>query len=737
MFVFHRLSDKKSSSSQHPSSSFSTKPSSCGSEDHLLQLPDEVARSSIALYDKLPTHGKPVIRNNGVKEWTILATICLVQRGHASGSNSNFNTNTVGCVVAEGDDGATATREKRVIPVSLGTGVKCLPYSKLPEQGDTVHDCHAEIIARRGFVRWLLNQARLLACSSHTASTSSGSTKNSTAQEEGVGHGEEVYVEWKEDGSFGLKEGIETWMYVSMLPCGDASTLYTAAHQPASEASQWVESDHACAGPNPSVASGLNPAPASATTPLLGSPTPTSMSDLAALDPAVPSASAADSIRGNLRVDPSSRGHISNGTLRATEGVARGRNGYTSLSTLRTKPGRPDSIPSISMSCSDKLASWSVMGLQGALLTSLFRVPIYLDGIVIGGVDAPDVKDGAGPRVDEASWKVRIKEEVERALWGRLEGIEHHLPHPYKLHRPVVHFTDVPFSHSKASVSKSRYITRLERSNDIPVKSWAKAASDPISTPPPAPETIPEPEPEPAPSPLSLSYIPSVPPIDLRSHGLSTSIKETPAKPKPIKAEILTDGGLLGYPWKKGRLIREKGRSRICKLEIFRAYQEVVSLMETGLDGEVSDPHSPAQLQKGLTYHQAKHPPKPPTPSSTGMNLEGAPDAKSETRASASVEAVLAYQQAKRVLRGVPIHVPAGRLLKGLERFASDGLLSTDIDTDTDTERSSSTSLLHSYSNSNSDSQLLAPPFRGWLVSGEKFESFDSAGISSVRKQIP
>lgn len=56
---------------------------------------------------------------------------------------------------------------------------------------------------------------------------------------------------------------------------------------------------------------------------------------------------------------------------------------------LRTKPGR--GIRTLSMSCSDKLARWNVMGVQGALLHSLMSKPIYLESIVLCG-DQCDVE---------------------------------------------------------------------------------------------------------------------------------------------------------------------------------------------------------------------------------------------------------------------------------------------------------------------------------------------------------
>lgn len=105
---------------------------------------------------------------------------------------------------------------------------------------------------------------------------------------------------------------------------------------------------------------------------------------------------------------------------------ARGRNGYTSTGQLRTKPGRTDSFPSISMSCSDKISSWNVMGLQGALLSELFE-PIFIGHIVISGIEShpPNSKDGiVGWEGDAESWMGAIHDEADRGLFRRLESLE-------------------------------------------------------------------------------------------------------------------------------------------------------------------------------------------------------------------------------------------------------------------------------------------------------------------------
>uniref|UniRef100_A0A3B3SF82 Adenosine deaminase RNA specific B2 (inactive) n=1 Tax=Paramormyrops kingsleyae TaxID=1676925 RepID=A0A3B3SF82_9TELE len=92
-------------------------------------------------------------------------------------------------------------RQAQVIAISTGT--KCLSGEYISEQGLAVHDCHAEVIARRAFLRFLYAQLELFL------------SKNRADWEQSI------FIRHKE-ASFRLRENILFHMYISTSPCGDA-----------------------------------------------------------------------------------------------------------------------------------------------------------------------------------------------------------------------------------------------------------------------------------------------------------------------------------------------------------------------------------------------------------------------------------------------------------------------------------------------------------------------------------
>ncbi|XP_052755178.1 double-stranded RNA-specific editase Adar isoform X2 [Galleria mellonella] len=71
----------------------------------------------------------------------------------------------------------------------------------------------------------------------------------------------------------------------------------------------------------------------------------------------------------------------------------------------------------LTMSCSDKVARWCVVGVQGALLSRLLK-PVYLHSLVLGSLLHPH--------------------HMYRALCGRIESYITSLPPPFKLQRPLL-----------------------------------------------------------------------------------------------------------------------------------------------------------------------------------------------------------------------------------------------------------------------------------------------------------
>ena len=104
---------------------------------------------------------------------------------------------------------------------------------------------------------------------------------------------------------------------------------------------------------------------------------------------------------------------------------------YQASGVVRRKPGRGE--PTSSVSCSDKILKWNILGFQGCLLKSLMNESLYFSDITIAYV-----KDGQGQPSSFASHA------VQRALWKRAfsdipEGVSSYFSQtPPKIHAVIV-----------------------------------------------------------------------------------------------------------------------------------------------------------------------------------------------------------------------------------------------------------------------------------------------------------
>lgn len=180
--------------------------------------------------------------------------------------------------------------------VSLGTGNRCVKGEELSLKGETVNDCHAEIISRRGFIRFLYSEL--------------------LKHYDGA---EDTIFEQAEKNKLRIKSDITFHLYISTAPCGDGALF-----------------DKSCS-------------------------------------------EAGDDIEGHQPLFENNK----QGKLRTKVENGEGTIPVESSDIVPTWDGIQHGERLRTMSCSDKILRWNVLGLQGALLTH-FLNPIYLKSITLG-----------------------------------------------------------------------------------------------------------------------------------------------------------------------------------------------------------------------------------------------------------------------------------------------------------------------------------------------------------------
>uniref|UniRef100_A0A3Q2PZ79 Adenosine deaminase RNA specific n=1 Tax=Fundulus heteroclitus TaxID=8078 RepID=A0A3Q2PZ79_FUNHE len=180
--------------------------------------------------------------------------------------------------------------------VSLGTGNRCVKGEELSLKGETVNDCHAEIISRRGFIRFLYNEL----------------LKHCDGADDSI-------FEPAEENKLKIKSDITFHLYISTAPCGDGALF-----------------DKSCS-------------------------------------------ETGDENQGHKPLFENAK----QGKLRTKVENGEGTIPVESSAIVPTWDGIQHGERLRTMSCSDKILRWNVLGLQGALL-SHFLHPIYLKSITLG-----------------------------------------------------------------------------------------------------------------------------------------------------------------------------------------------------------------------------------------------------------------------------------------------------------------------------------------------------------------
>uniref|UniRef100_K3WR94 tRNA-specific adenosine deaminase 1 n=1 Tax=Globisporangium ultimum (strain ATCC 200006 / CBS 805.95 / DAOM BR144) TaxID=431595 RepID=K3WR94_GLOUD len=272
-----------------------------------------------------------------------------------------------------GEDPSAAGAESAFRMLACATGTKCLGRRDLDTRGLVVNDCHAEILARRALLRFLYTEALVW-----TAAREKGDEPPSTS----------LFERHPTTHRLVLKPQHTLHLYISEAPCGDAA-IYQLRGDIIDELVKQRVERNADTGERPSTTEAAAAIGAVAEDThersafrLTGAKAKRKHSD---------ETTASSSPNENAQRPPEKR-------FDQMVGIARVKSGRSDL---------PPDKQTLSMSCSDKLAKWNAVGIQGTLLLQWYE-PLFLRSIVVS-------------RDDTCVSTAAQYEALERAICGRFK----------------------------------------------------------------------------------------------------------------------------------------------------------------------------------------------------------------------------------------------------------------------------------------------------------------------------